>query len=83
MSQTARSIPLPSAMSLADRRVAVTGAASGIGLATAKAVAQLGANVAGRFGSYDASARATPRRRFPGTSAVRRRGRWESPCSCV
>ena len=36
---------LPQALSLAGRRIVVTGAASGIGRATAKAVAELGAAV--------------------------------------
>ncbi|MEQ1734069.1 MAG: SDR family NAD(P)-dependent oxidoreductase, partial [Bacteroidia bacterium] len=40
-----QSLPLPAAFSLAGRRIAVTGAASGIGRATAKAVAELGAAV--------------------------------------
>lgn len=38
-------IPLPGALSMQDRRVVVTGAASGIGRATAVALAQLGATV--------------------------------------
>lgn len=37
--------PLPQALSLSGRRIVVTGAASGIGRATAKAVAELGADV--------------------------------------
>ncbi|MGD9806830.1 MAG: SDR family NAD(P)-dependent oxidoreductase [Hyphomicrobiaceae bacterium] len=45
MSDTARSIPLPNALSLADRRIVVTGAASGIGRATAKTAASLGAEL--------------------------------------
>jgi 3-oxoacyl-[acyl-carrier protein] reductase len=43
MSQTA--IPLPSALNLRGRRVLVTGAASGIGRATASVLAQLGADL--------------------------------------
>src|ERR1700760_4003062 len=38
-------IPLPSALDLRGRRVLVTGAASGIGRATAIVLAQLGANL--------------------------------------
>ena len=38
-------IPLPGALSMQDRRVLVTGAASGIGRATAVVLAQLGATV--------------------------------------
>ena len=45
MSETTRSIPLPSALSLVDKRIVVTGAASGIGRATAKTVAALGAHL--------------------------------------
>ena len=37
--------PLPQPLSLAGRRVVVTGAANGIGRATAKVVAELGASV--------------------------------------
>ena len=37
-----RSLPLPKALSLDGRRIAVTGAASGIGRATAKVAAELG-----------------------------------------
>jgi NAD(P)-dependent dehydrogenase (short-subunit alcohol dehydrogenase family) len=44
-SSTARSLPLPKALSLAGRRIAVTGAASGIGQATARAAAELGATL--------------------------------------
>jgi 3-oxoacyl-[acyl-carrier protein] reductase len=40
-----RSLPLPKALSLAGRRIAVTGAASGIGRATAHAAAELGATL--------------------------------------
>jgi 3-oxoacyl-[acyl-carrier protein] reductase len=43
MSQS--SVPLPSALDLRGRRVLVTGAASGIGRATATALAQLGAHL--------------------------------------
>jgi NAD(P)-dependent dehydrogenase (short-subunit alcohol dehydrogenase family) len=42
-SSSGRTLPLPKALSLADRRIAVTGAASGIGRATARAAAELGA----------------------------------------
>ena len=42
---TDRTLPLPSALSLAGKRVVVTGAASGIGRATASAAAQLGATL--------------------------------------
>jgi 3-oxoacyl-[acyl-carrier protein] reductase len=45
MPETTRSIPLPTALNLAQRRIVVTGAASGIGRATAVAVAQLGADL--------------------------------------
>ena len=40
-----RSLPLPKALSLDGRRIAVTGAASGIGRATAKVAAELGATL--------------------------------------
>lgn len=40
-----QTLPLPAQLSLAGRRIAVTGAASGIGKATAKAVTELGAAV--------------------------------------
>jgi 3-oxoacyl-[acyl-carrier protein] reductase len=40
-----KALPLPKALSLAGRRIAVTGAASGIGRATAQAAAELGASV--------------------------------------
>jgi NAD(P)-dependent dehydrogenase (short-subunit alcohol dehydrogenase family) len=39
----ARTLPLPKVLSLVGRRIAVTGAASGIGRATARAAAELGA----------------------------------------
>ena len=42
---TDRPLPLPKALSLAGRRIVVTGAASGIGRATAKAAAELGATL--------------------------------------
>jgi len=45
MSDTAQPIPLPGALSLANRRIVVTGAASGIGRATAKSAAALGATL--------------------------------------
>ena len=49
MAKAAKASPkspsLPAMLSLAGRRIAVTGAASGIGRATAKAVAELGASV--------------------------------------
>lgn len=44
-SASAKSLPLPAQLSLAGRRIAVTGAASGIGKATAKAVTELGGAV--------------------------------------
>jgi NAD(P)-dependent dehydrogenase (short-subunit alcohol dehydrogenase family) len=42
---TDRPLPLPKALSLAGKRIVVTGAASGIGRATAKAAAELGATL--------------------------------------
>ena len=42
---TDRTLPLPKALSLAGKRIVVTGAASGIGRATAKAAAELGATL--------------------------------------
>ena len=45
MTDTARPLPLPKALSLSGRRVVVTGAASGIGRATARAAAELGADL--------------------------------------
>lgn len=41
----ARSLPLPQTLSLVGRRIVVTGAASGIGRATARAAAELGATL--------------------------------------
>ncbi len=43
--ETTGTLPLPAAMSLQGRRVLVTGAANGIGRATAIVLAQLGAEV--------------------------------------
>jgi len=45
MSTTAPTIPLPAALSMQGKRALVTGAASGIGAATALVLAQLGAQV--------------------------------------
>ena len=42
---TDRTLPLPKALSLAGKRIVVTGAANGIGRATAKAAAELGATL--------------------------------------
>jgi 3-oxoacyl-[acyl-carrier protein] reductase len=42
---TDRTLPLPKALSLAGKRIVVTGAASGIGRATAKVAAELGATL--------------------------------------
>jgi 3-oxoacyl-[acyl-carrier protein] reductase len=45
MTHPARTLPLPKALSLAGRRIVVTGAASGIGRATARCAAELGADL--------------------------------------
>lgn len=45
MTAADKSIPLPKSLSLAGKRIAVTGAASGIGRATALAAAELGADL--------------------------------------
>jgi NAD(P)-dependent dehydrogenase (short-subunit alcohol dehydrogenase family) len=45
MTAATKSIPLPAALSLAGKRICVTGAASGIGRATAHAAAELGASL--------------------------------------
>lgn len=45
MTDRARTLPLPEALSLAGRRIVVTGAASGIGRATARIAAELGATL--------------------------------------
>jgi 3-oxoacyl-[acyl-carrier protein] reductase len=45
MTANQRSIPLPKALSLVGKRIVVTGAANGIGRATAKAAAELGATL--------------------------------------
>ena len=45
MTASASNRPLPAALSLAGKRICVTGAASGIGRATAHAAAELGASL--------------------------------------
>jgi 3-oxoacyl-[acyl-carrier protein] reductase len=45
MTDARKTIPLPRALSLVGKRIVVTGAASGIGRATAKAAAELGASL--------------------------------------